>query len=56
MLKIRVKAKGWWQPEVVQQLREAATWACKYHDLMEALYQYTLNCVDLAIFMEIVLT
>ena len=34
MLKIQVKSKGWWQPEVVKQLRKAATWACKYHDLM----------------------
>lgn len=34
MLKIQVKAKGWWQPEVVKQLRKAATWACKHHDLM----------------------
>ena len=33
MLKIRVKAKPYWGVEAVDQVRKAATWACKYHDL-----------------------
>lgn len=33
MLKIRVKAKAWWCPDVVNEVREAAKWACEYHDL-----------------------
>ena len=33
MLKIRVKAKAWWCPDVVEEVREAAKWACEYHDL-----------------------
>ena len=33
MLKIRVKAKNWWHPDVVEEVREAAKWACEYHDL-----------------------
>ena len=34
MLKIRVKAKPYWGVEAVDQVRKAATWACKYHDLL----------------------
>ena len=33
ILKIRVKAKKWWRPDVVKEVREAANWACNYHDL-----------------------
>ena len=34
MLKIRVKAKPYWGVEAVKKLEKAATWACKYHDLL----------------------
>ena len=34
MLKIRVKAKPYWGIEAVEQVRKAAAWACKYHDLL----------------------
>ena len=56
MYKIRVKAKKYWKPTLVEEVHTATVWAMDYFTWTLHQFLFTLNYVDPPQLLEIVLT